>query len=223
MKPLPYQLIIFDWDGTLLDSQATLYSGLIAACDQFNISCPTKKQFNAIAGLSPEAAMTRLFPNEPMNISKSLVEHYRRTCFTLDSTEIVLFPQVRKVLNHLINEGYWLAIATGKSRSGLDRDLELLGLRPFFSATRTADEASSKPNPQMVYDILDELGLNVKSAVMIGDSEYDISMANCAGMDAVAVSYGMGDEEILSSLPILTMINNFDDLLPWLSSLPPKD
>ena len=218
-KQLAYQLIIFDWDGTLVDSQALIVNCMRLAAEEAEVPVPDEEVVRSCIGLSLEQSIKQIFPDVSRRAHGIMMETYRRHYFTKAEKYITLFPHVDKTLQSLLDEGYWLAVATGKGRRGLDKDILNTGLSGFFSTTRTVDECSSKPDPQMLIEILDELGLTEKNAVMIGDSEHDLNMAENAGMDAVGISTGAREKSYLQSLHCRTCIDDISELPAWLESV----
>jgi len=184
-----YSLVIFDWDGTLSDSIARIVFCLEKTIDALQLEHRSHINLKEIIGLGLNHAILSLYPN----LNEKEVNHFANTYRQFFTTSQIsgLFPGVKAMLQDLSDKGVMLAIATGKGRSGLNSALEEVGLSHFFQASRCADETQSKPNPAMLIEILDEFGLDVKSAVMIGDSSYDIQMAQAIKMDQIGVSYGV--------------------------------
>ena len=182
------QLIIFDWDGTLMDSVGLIVRVLLKIADAHNLAL-TPDAAKSIIGLSLHTAMQELFPHEGDKWNQLVTDYQEQYRAHLSDEQ--LFDGVIPMLVHLKEAGYTLAVATGKSRAGLDRVLKLFELEELFAATRTADEARSKPDPDMLIQILSELGFDADQAVMIGDSKLDILMANAAGIDALGVASGV--------------------------------
>ena len=182
------QLIIFDWDGTLMDSVGLIVRVLLKVADAHNLAL-TSEAAKSIIGLSLHTAMQVLFPHEGDKWNQLVTDYQEQYRTHLGDEQ--LFDGVIPMLAQLKQAGYTLAVATGKSRAGLDRVLKLFGLDELFAATRTADEARSKPDPDMLIQILSELGFDADQAVMIGDSKLDILMANAAGIDALGVASGV--------------------------------
>ena len=197
-----YQLIIFDWDGTLVDSQQHIVTCMQSAFTQANKQIPAAAAIRQVIGLSLDRAISRLAPDLDLATVDELVQLYRSNSFSSISHGNELFPGVRTCLARLHEQSYYLAIATGKGRIGLDRALKNSGIEDYFHITRCADETRSKPHPLMLEEILTDLDLNKDQAVMVGDTVYDIDMANNLGMDSIAVTYGMhGNEQLQASAP----------------------
>lgn len=182
------QLIIFDWDGTLMDSVGLIVRVLLKVADAHNLAL-TSEAAKSIIGLSLHTAMQELFPEAGDKWNQLVTDYQEQYRAHLGDEQ--LFDGVIPMLLELKQSGYTLAVATGKSRAGLDRVLKLFALEKLFASTRTADEARSKPDPDMLEQILSELGFSSDQAVMIGDSSLDIHMANAAGIDALGVASGV--------------------------------
>ncbi|MBK1649921.1 HAD-IA family hydrolase [Rhabdochromatium marinum] len=215
MKPA---LIIFDWDGTLMDSAARIVNCMTAAFVELELTPPPAASIRMQIGLGLEEAMTALDPALGAEVKTQLMDAYRRRFLGADPTPTPLFEQAFEVVRDLHAQGWLLAVATGKSRRGLDRALEESGLGPYFHATRCADETFSKPHPQMLLEVLDELGTRAEAALMIGDTEFDLRMAQNAGMAALGVSYGVHDRERLLACAPLDLIHAIGELPGWLAA-----
>jgi phosphoglycolate phosphatase len=214
--PRRYDLIIFDWDGTLMDSLARIVNCFRGAARDAGVAYPGDDAIRDIVGLGLQEAMEALFPDADGETHRRLQEAYREHFLERDQTEMVLFPGVAEGLSRLHGQGHQLAVATGKARRGLDRLLVDSPLRDLFASTRCADETRSKPHPLMLEEILVETGVPVERAIMVGDSVFDMEMANNAGMDALAVSYGAHPCERLRSLEPVACAGNFEDVLEWM-------
>ncbi|WP_455206697.1 HAD-IA family hydrolase [Kaarinaea lacus] len=208
-------LVIFDWDGTLIDSQANIVQCLQWMINDLNLPERTENQLSNIIGLGLYEALNHLFPEYDTHAYQQMVDRYRYHFLSSDPS--LPFPGAEDVLTHLANNEYLLAVATGKGRRGLDKALDSTGFRQWFHATRCADETRSKPHPQMLEEILDELGVEPGRAVMIGDTEYDLHMAKSAGVHAVGVSYGVHDAERLRQCEPAAVIDEIRALLKWLN------
>lgn len=190
------RLVIFDWDGTLFDSTGVIAYSLQEACKIMRLSVPTVKQAKNVIGLGFQEAIEELVG--PLDAAQftDFMAAYRRHYFT-NEARVTLFDGSLDVLQALKEQQKLLAVATGKSRAGLNRVLLAGDLKHFFDATRTADETTSKPHPHMLFELLEELDVEPHEAVMIGDTTYDIDMAHAAGMASVAVQYGAHDLKTL--------------------------
>lgn len=215
-QDLPYQLVIFDWDGTLMDSAAHISSCMQRAIAAAGAEYRDEAAVRNIIGLGLEEAVQQLFPEAETALIQCIVTEYREEFLVRNQQVSPLFTGVRDMLSTLKARGYALAIATGKSRRGLDKVLEQTGLQDYFPITRCADETFSKPHPQMLEEILTDHDLTVDRALMIGDSEYDLLMANNIRMDAVAVSYGVHEAHRLAQHKPLACLDDIRALPGWL-------
>ncbi len=186
-----YQLIIFDWDGTLLDSTAQIVNCMQLSITEMKAEARSDTSILDIIGLGLEEAIEVLYPQATATFIAEMANVYRDFYLFKDKTPSPLFAGVVDMLDELRQDGCNLAIATGKSRRGLDKGLNETGLYDYFPITRCADETRSKPDPQMLSEILTDYNTDHTRALMIGDSEYDLQMANNAKMDSIAVSYGV--------------------------------
>jgi phosphoglycolate phosphatase len=173
-------------------------------------------QIRDVIGLSLDVAIETLFPEAEMTVRSSVADRYREHYFSTSTSAVPVFEGVVEILEKLNQENYFLAVATGKSRRGLDWSLSETGLDKYFHTTRCADETISKPNPQMLIEIIEFFGLEAEDALMIGDSEYDLQMANNAGTESVAVSYGVHNAERLQQCEPLAIIHNITELSEYL-------
>ncbi|MFQ2906320.1 HAD family hydrolase [Aeromonas allosaccharophila] len=197
------RLAIFDWDGTLMDSVGRIVVCVQGAARDCELAVPTPTRIRQIIGLSLDVAMSRLFPlcsdsgatSDERQIA-ALIDRYRHH-YLHDATPSPLFAGAGELLHDWQSQGLQLAVATGKSRRGLDRVLDETGLRPLFATSRGADEANSKPDPLMLEQILAELGLSPRQAVMIGDSVHDMAMAEAIAMPRIGVSWGVDSRDAL--------------------------
>ena len=185
------KVVIFDWDGTVMDSVAKIVNSLQLAAARAQMAVPSAHEAKQIIGLSLDPAMKKLFPHTDEATRLLMAEHYKDVYLNHDETPTPLFDGAELVFRTLKQRGYHLAVATGKARRGLDRMFELTGTRHYFTTSRCADEAQSKPNPQMLQHILAELDLVPAQGVMIGDSQYDLMMAHSIGMPRIGVTHGV--------------------------------
>lgn len=211
----PFELIIFDWDGTLIDSQQNIVQCLQSMINDLKLPERTSDQLSNIIGLGLYEALTQLFPDHPEDLHKQMIDRYRY--HFLSSEPSTCFPGVDELLPSLVEDGYMLAVATGKGRAGLEKALDQTGFRQWFVSTRCADESRSKPHPQMLEEILDETGIERHKALMIGDTEYDMLMARHVSMASVGVSYGVHTTERLQQHDPLTILDDIRHLLNWLN------
>jgi len=218
MNGLPqgdYQLIVFDWDGTLMDSVAYICYCLQKAAEQIGLPVAPEKNIRDMIGLSMSLALTQLYPDDDEAMLTRLLDTYRQLFFT-NNRPIALFPKTRETLQQLRERGYLLAVATGKSRRGLNEDLNHVNLKEMFISTRCADETASKPSPLMLKEILQEVGVKPAQALVVGDTEYDILMAKAAHVPSIGVSYGVHEPQRLIDAGASTYILQLSDLLTLL-------
>ena len=214
-----FQLIVFDWDGTLMDSEARIVSCIQAAFSDLGELPPPKEVARDVIGLGLNEAMTVLWPDGEAQQRAALVERYRHHFLGTDETDSNLFPGARWVLETLRSRGLLLAIATGKSRRGLERVLASTGLKAYFQATCCADEAPSKPHPAMLQRIMTSLAVPPENTLMIGDTEYDMQMAQNAGVAALAVSYGVHSPERLLAYQPLACLPELRAIPDWIETI----
>lgn len=205
-------MIIFDWDGTLCDSVAQIVRSVQAVAGELGLPVPSETAAANIIGLSLPRAMEVLFPQEAPKRLEALMQGYS-SHYVATGEVPTLFPGALDTLHALKDRGFELAVATGKSRRGLDRVLGALGLEDLFDATRCADETSSKPDPLMINELLDERRFHPKEAIMVGDTEYDLEMARNAGVASVGVSFGVHSVERLSDHGPIAIIHTLPELL----------
>lgn len=192
------ELVIFDWDGTLMDSLDQIVHSVRQAADELGVERPSTQAARDIIGLGLPEAMRVLFPTVPEHDRAALRERYARH-FVASSAQVRPYAGIPELLDVLGRAAVPLAVATGKSRKGLDRVLGDTGWRHRFRATRCADETASKPHPRMLQELLEELRVPVSRAVMVGDTSYDLGMAQAIGMASVGVTYGVHDAQRLSA------------------------
>lgn len=214
----PPQLLIFDWDGTLMDSERQIVSSLLAASRDLGLRLPEVDACRNIIGLGLREAILALYPEGDEALVADYIARYRHHWFGC-AHECGLFPEVEETLQYLVRTGYRLAVATGKGRRGLDKALAETGLAGLFEATRTAEETRSKPHPQMLQELLDELDVAAEAALMIGDTEYDLAMARSAGVASIAVTYGAHSVRRLRDYQPLTCLDRISELRGWLGAI----
>lgn len=211
-----YELLVFDWDGTLMDSEARIVTCLARAVADIGAEPRERRQFSDVIGLGLQEAVEKLYPGCDPAFVDTFAAAYREHFLGDGVTPSELFAGAREVLAGLSAAGYLMGIATGKSRRGLDRVLEETGLGGLFHATCCADESHSKPHPQMIEEVMTDLDTEPGRTLMIGDTEYDIMMAHNAGAAALAVSYGVHDLARLLELGPVGHIDRIDVLPDWL-------
>ncbi|OZI23355.1 HAD family hydrolase [Bordetella genomosp. 9] len=212
---MPYSLVVFDWDGTLMDSTHSIVAAIQAACRDLELPVPSASQASWVIGLSLESALRRAVPDLTNAMMPRFLERYR-VHYLLRDPELKLFDGVRELLAELASRDVRMAVATGKSRVGLNRALAASGLVEAFDATRCADETFSKPNPTMLYEIMDELGVQGEQVVMIGDTSHDLQMATNAKVHGVGVTYGAHLRDELEAQAPQAVIESVPGLREWL-------
>jgi phosphoglycolate phosphatase len=185
-----FDLIIFDWDGTLVDSIDWIVHCLKKSAQDHGCAIPEEQAAKDIIGLSIQNAMQKLFPGIDKKMQEQLVASYSQEFFSKQITEDDLFTGINKMLLKFKQKGYLMAVATGKNTSSLQRAMQGTELNDYFSITRCADQTSSKPHPDMLDEIIKETGVSKQRAVMVGDSVHDMQMAQNAGIACIAVSCG---------------------------------
>ena len=212
-----YQLLIFDWDGTLVDSIGRIVASLRQAADACGLPQLSDERLKGIIGLGMVEAITDLYPDLR---EAALVERFRRAYsehyLLLENQPSALFPGVQEALDSFRSQGYRLAVATGKSRHGLHKVLEGRNWLDYFDVTRCADETASKPDPLMLHEILAHCRMRPEQALMVGDSLFDLQMAHRADMHSVAVGHGAQPLALLQGESPNLAINHFDELRAWL-------
>ncbi len=209
------ELFVFDWDGTVIDSAGKIIRCMQAAMAERGLPVSADEAVRDIIGLGLPEALRRLCPGLPEAEREALREAYARHFVDADQAPCSLFPGARETLETLRDEGVLLAVATGKSRRGLDRVLASSGLGHLFQATRCADETRSKPHPLMLHQLMRELAVSPGRTVMVGDTEYDMAMAREAGVVPVAVSYGAHSLQRLLQWQPALCIERMPQLCGW--------
>lgn len=215
VKPERFHLLVFDWDGTLTDSADHIVASMQAACDDFGLRLLNPAEVKYIIGLGFREALAHLLPELSPDDYPQMVERYRHH-FLSQRASIPVFPGVNETLHDLHQAGFLLAVATGKSRKGLNRDLQETGLGRYFHASRCADECISKPHPGMLLELIEEMGVSAEKTLMIGDTTHDLQMAKNAGVASLAVSYGAHPKQSLIELSPFACLDDIRELLPWL-------
>ena len=210
-----FDLLVFDWDGTLMDSTAVIATSLQAACGDIGLPVPPEERARHIIGLGLYDALRYVLPGVPPAIYPQIVERYRHH-FVSREHAAPLFDGVEDTLKTLHAAGHRLAVATGKSRRGLDRVLERTGLAALFHATRCGEEAASKPAPEMLLELQRELGVAKEQTLMIGDTTHDLQMAQNAGVAGLAAAFGAHPREQLLAMQPLACFDDPQALWAWL-------
>jgi phosphoglycolate phosphatase len=209
------ELIIFDWDGTLVDSQANIVHCLNLMINDLKLPTRSFEELSNIIGLGLKEALISLFPEHNDDDFHHMVDRYRYHFFASDPS--VPFLGVEDVLSSLSKSGFILAVATGKGRRGLNSALDSTGFNQYITVSRCADETQSKPHPQMLEEILDVTGMQANQAIMVGDTEYDLEMAKNAGIPSIGVSYGVHSTDRLLKHKPISVLNEIGTLLGWLN------
>lgn len=203
-RPRRFDLVVFDWDGTLFDSTALIVQSIQAACRDLGLPVPDDERASWVIGLSLHGAMAHAVPDIAPEQIPQMVERYRFH-YLARQHALTLFPGVLEMLHALKRRHHWLAVATGKSRAGLDEALHSVELKGLFDATRTADETRSKPDPQMLNELMRQFGAEPDRTLMIGDTTHDLQLAANAGTPSVAVAYGAHQtSEFAAHSPLFT-------------------
>ena len=211
-----FDLLVFDWDGTLFDSTGTIVRSLQASCRDLDLTEPSNEQASHVIGLGLSEALRYVAPELTEDRLPMLIERYRHHYLSLDQ-KIRLFDGIAELIERLHALGYQLAVATGKSRKGLDRAFANSSLGRFFASSRCADECFSKPHPQMLEELMDEFSIPKDRTLMIGDTTHDLQMAVNAGVEGLAVGCGAHKTEELLSLNPLACVQDVVELGQWLS------
>jgi len=214
--PKRFDLIVFDWDGTLIDSAGAIAACIQAAARDLGLEAPSEARARHVIGLGLEDALAYALPDLPPADYGRMAARYRHHFLARDA-ELPLFSGTRELLAALQVRGHRLAIATGKSRIGLVRALEQAGLTTVFEAVRCADQCASKPAPDMLLELMAELATDPVRTLMIGDTAHDLAMATNAGVPAVAVAYGAHPAEELARLGPLALAESIAELEAWLA------
>ena len=215
--PRRFRLIVFDWDGTLVDSTALIVSSLREACRDLGVALPDEAIARHVIGLGLEEALRQGVPAVPRTRYPELAARYRHHYLGRDA-DVPLFAGVDAMLQELEARGFLLAIATGKSRRGLTRALEQQGVGGRFAATRCADEGFGKPHPGMLWQLFEHTGVAPGDALMVGDTTHDLELARNAGALALAVSYGAHPREGLAARAPLAVVDSPQALRSWLEA-----
>lgn len=212
-----YALIVFDWDGTLADSTQAIALSIQAACVDMGCPAPSLDAARHVIGLGLHEAMAYLVPGLPTSDYEQMIQRYRAHWLPRDP-QVALFPGSVAMLAQLAERGHMLAIATGKSSAGLRRALHATGVADFFAATRCADQCASKPAPDMLHELMQELATLPEHTLMIGDTTHDLQMARHAGVDALAICHGAHARDNLAALEPLACLDDTAQLGQWLQS-----
>lgn len=209
-----YDLIVFDWDGTLMDSAAAIAQAIMAASRDLDVPVPDEARARHVIGLGLSEALRHAVPDLPEAYYPRMVERYRFHYLAGDHA-LSLFPGIAEMLHSLVDDGWMVAVATGKSRVGLNRALGHSGLASLFHATRCADESFSKPHPAMLLELMDELGVEAGRTLMVGDTTHDLLMARNADVAALGVSFGAHPRDALKTASPLAILDDPAHYRAW--------
>jgi phosphoglycolate phosphatase len=212
----PYELVVFDWDGTLIDSIGTIVACTRAAFDRLGLPMPEEDAVRGAIGLGLAESVARFSPQADAPFLERLTTAYSECWIGGFHARSRPFAAAVELLEELGDEGYLLAVATAKSRRGLVRDFERTGFGAYFHASRTADEAGSKPSPRMLVELMAELGVETRATLMVGDTVHDLEMAANAGVDAVAVCTGAAARDQLLARTPAACLPSIAELRAWL-------
>lgn len=214
-RPRQYDLIAFDWDGTLFDSTAIITRSIQLAVRDVGGTVPSDQDASYVIGMALMQALAHAAPDVPPEKYPELGERYRHH-YMAHQNDLSLFEGVLELLAELKGRHHWLAVATGKSRRGLDEALQTVQLKGVFDGSRTADETAGKPHPRMLQELMREFGVEPERTLMIGDTTHDLQMALNAGCASVGVSYGAHEPEAFHALQPRHVAHSVQDLHDWL-------
>ena len=215
-KTAKYQVIIFDWDGTLVDSTARIVDSMQMAAAEVGMPKLTDYAIQQIIGLGLPEALRVLWPSISDEQLQRMRPLYSANFSIRSGVSADFFPQARNFFEELRSLGYVLAVATGKTRKGLDEMLNGFAVQDVFAITRCADETTSKPDPHMLEEILNELKLTSDQALMVGDTSFDLDMAKAINMDSVGMTHGAHESEVLLASGAKALCHSLNDLLNWI-------
>ena len=216
-RPRRFDLIVFDWDGTLFDSTALIARCIQAACADIGLPVPSEQAASYVIGLGLHDALQHVVPGLPRERYPELGQRYRHH-YVAKQHELVLFPGTLAMLQAIKARQHWLAVATGKSRQGLNEVLQTVQLKGLFDGTRTADETASKPDPRMLHELMSEFGVQPERTLMIGDTSHDLLLASNAGVASIGVSFGAHAPEAFAALNPLHIAHSTAELHNWLAT-----
>lgn len=213
--PRRFDLIVFDWDGTLFDSTALIVRCIQDACADLGVTVPSNEAATYVIGLGLQDALRHAVPGLHASRYPELANRYRQHYFARQH-ELSLFEGTLEMLQALKARHHWLAVATGKARRGLDEALAHSQLAGLFDGTRTADETASKPDPRMLLELMREFGAEPQRTLMIGDTTHDLQLALNAGTPSLAVSYGAHEPAAFDAYGPLAVLHSTAELSGWL-------
>jgi phosphoglycolate phosphatase len=214
-RPLNFDLIAFDWDGTLFDSTQIIVRSIQLAVADVGGTVPSNEAASYVIGLGLMEALAHAAPDVPQARYPELGQRYRHH-YALHQNDITLFEGVLPLLLDLKGRGHFLTVATGKSRRGLDEALQAVELKGCFDSSRTADETAGKPHPRMLHELMSEFGVKPERTLMIGDTTHDLQMALNAGCASVGVSYGAHEPSAFEPLKPRVVAHSVQELQRWL-------
>lgn len=217
MRPRQFDLIAFDWDGTLFDSTALITRCIQAAVVDVGGAPPTREAASYVIGMGLMQALAHAAPDVPADKYPELGQRYRHH-YIAAQHELSLFEGVLPMLGELKRRHHWLTVATGKSRAGLNDVLHTVELQGVFDGSRTADETAGKPHPRMLHELMREFGVDPDRTLMIGDTTHDLQMAINAGCASVGVSYGAHEPATFAVLNPLHVAHSVRELHDWLNA-----
>lgn len=215
VRPRHFDLVVFDWDGTLFDSTALIVKAIQSAAADVGTDVPTDEQAAYVIGMGLQEALQHAVPTFPRERYAELASRYRHHYFARQH-ELSLFDGTLEMLHALKTRHHWLGVATGKSRRGLDEALHTVQLKGLFDATRTADETASKPHPRMLLELMAEFGVAPERTLMVGDTTHDLQLAANAGAHSVAVSFGAHEPEAFERFDPRAVVHSTAELDAWL-------
>ena len=215
MRPRRFDLIAFDWDGTLFDSTALIARSIQAAVRDVGGTVPSDQDASYVIGMGLMQALAHAAPDVPQERYPQLGERYQHH-YTARQHDIALFDGVLPLLADLKARHHWLTVATGKSRRGLNEVLKTVALQGVFDGSRTADETAGKPSPLMLHQLMREFGVDPERTLMIGDTTHDLQMAQNAGCASVGVSYGAHEPDAFHALNPRFVAHSVRELHDWL-------
>jgi len=217
MSASRYDLVVFDWDGTVVDSAGLIAQCILDAADAADAPRPSLDTARHVIGLGLDDALAQCFPGTPHSVLLAVVEHYKRLFLERDAGgQVQPFAGAREALEWLSVCGAGLAVATGKSRAGLARQFGTTRLGPLFHGSRCADETHPKPHPAMLLELMDEFGAMAGRTLMIGDTSHDRRMAESAGTDFIGVTFGAHPPEALLGPATRHCCDDWVQLDAWL-------
>ena len=216
MQTRRFDLIVFDWDGTLFDSTKLIAGCIQSACADLGLAIPSDADASYVIGLGLADALAHAAPSLPRERYRELGERYRHH-YLARKDDLVLFDGTLAMLDALKRSNHALAVATGKTRQGLDEALRASALSELFDATRTADETAGKPDPRMLHELMRELGVPPERTLMVGDTTHDLQLALNAGCDRVGVSFGAHAHASFAPFTPLFTAHSTGELAAWLA------